>query len=97
MPVHREFTWALDDLEVSAQIVNSRVDEVESMRRGRECHFDWDTSLYSNPQRRVAPTVMEMTPTERAEYNRQDSNHYPFWVAEVGKLKKTGTKRTTIG
>ena len=114
---------AFDDLEVSATVVKSLVDEVEMMRRGKECPFQWDTSLYSNPQRRIAPTVMEMTPTERAEYNSilhrkavdrlyriangepleideleelsmlivradpNDSNHYPFWVAEVGKIE----------
>ena len=115
---------AYADLEVSAPIVQSLVDEVEGMRRGKEVPFEWDTTIYSNPQRRIAPTLQEMSPEERADYNSilhrkavdklyritngeplemdeleelsmlivradpEDSNHYPFWVAEVGKIDK---------
>ena len=115
---------AYADLEVSAPIVQSLVNEVEAMRQGREIPFNWDTTLYTNPQRRVEPTIMQMSEQERTEYDsilhRQavdklfritngeplemdeleelsmlivradpnDSNHYPFWVAEVGKLDK---------
>ena len=45
---------AFDDLEINAPIVNSLANEVESMRGGKECPFNWDTSLYCNPQRRIA-------------------------------------------
>ena len=38
---------AYADLEVSAPIVQSFVNEVEAMRQGREIPFNWDTPLYT--------------------------------------------------
>ena len=38
-----------DDLEVTAQIVNSLMDEVEAMRRVREFPFNWNTEIYEHP------------------------------------------------
>jgi len=49
--IHMAYT----DLEVSAPIVQSLVDEVEGMRHGKEGPFEWDTTIYSNPQCRIAP------------------------------------------
>ena len=115
---------ACSDMEVSAPIVQSLVNEVNAMRVARSIPFSWDTSMYTNPLRNVAPTPLAMSPEERAEYDSilhrkavdklhritngeplemdeleelsmlivradpEDSNHYPFWVAEVGKIDK---------
>ena len=38
---------AYADLEVSAPIVQSLVDEVEGMRRGKEVRFEWDTNIFT--------------------------------------------------
>ena len=111
--------------------MQSLVNEVEAMRQGHKIPFNWDTTLYTNPQRRVEPTIMQMSEQERTEYDsilhRQavdklfritngerlemdeleelsmliaradpnDSNHYPFWVAEVGKQTKILTALCT--
>ena len=60
---------AYSDLEVSGPIVQSLVDEVNAMRVGRSIPFNWDTSMYRNPIRVVAPTPLAMSAQERAEYD----------------------------
>ena len=115
---------AYADMETSAPIVQSLVDEVNAMRVGRSIPFGWDTSIYTHPVCVVAPTIVAMSPEERTEYDSilhrkavdklyritngeplemdeleelsmlivradpEHSNHYPFWVAEVGKIDK---------
>ena len=121
---------AYADIQESAPIVQSLVDEVEAMRRGKVCPFNWDVSIYKNPQRRIESTVLEMSEEERNDYNHilrrkavdklyritngeplemdeieelcmlivradpDDSNKFPFWVAEVGKIDKDRNSNT---
>ena len=61
--------FAYSDMEQSAPIVRSLVDEVNAMRVGRSIPFNWDISIYTNPLRVVAPTPLAMSVEERAEYD----------------------------
>ena len=60
---------AYADVETSAPIAQSLVDEVNTMRVGCFIPFGWDTSIYSHPLRVVVPTVVAMSPEERGKYD----------------------------
>ena len=77
---------AYADLEVSAPIVQSLVNEVEAMRLGREIPFNWDTL-----HRQAVDKLFRITngePLEMDELEKlsmlivradpNDSKHYPF-------------------
>ena len=58
------------NIEVSAPIIQSMVEEVDKMRHTRTIPFDWDISMYKNPACRGAPTILAMSDTEREDYNK---------------------------
>ena len=55
------------DMEQSAPMAQSLVDEVNAMKVGQSILFNWDTRNYTNPSRVVAPTTLANLVDEPAE------------------------------
>ena len=79
------------DVQECVPIVQSLVDEVEAMRCGKVCLFNWDVSMYRNPQCRIESAVLEMSPEERKHYKMSNENFkgHENWGEDEGGLINT--------